>query len=169
MEIWGKYKYSLPPYPSPMSFMTHPRFSVAAWCSDFYYWGKVAINCLFFNDCMGVGWWIWIMFKIGFFPLMEYGTILASYEQLFSNTFITENRFKLFYQWYLIPYQLAKIFPDLPNACWWCGQRETTFSHICWKCPIIAIFWQQINHDIQSMVGYRIPITSKKCFIIWLS
>lgn len=62
-----------------------------------------------------------------------------------------ENYQETVHRWYLTPYRLSKIYPNLPNTCWRTCGSVGTITHLLWFCRSLSSFWRQIFFLISSI------------------
>ncbi|KAF7236098.1 hypothetical protein EYD10_17095, partial [Varanus komodoensis] len=63
-----------------------------------------------------------------------------------------ENLYKMFYRWYLLPNQLAKMLPNMSNRCWKCKHDVGTFYHMWWTCEYVKKYWIKIHKWLEEML-----------------
>lgn len=69
---------------------------------------------------------------------------MCTFNHTFSlNVAIRENRYKILHRWYLTPFQLSLMYPEV-NKCWKCGHLKASYLHVSWDCGRINTFWCSI-------------------------
>lgn len=56
-------------------------------------------------------------------------------------------------KWYRTPQILHRIYPQVSDTCWRCGNHTGDLMHIFWTCPKIIPFWTQIHATMQKFTG----------------
>ena len=53
--------------------------------------------------------------------------------------------------------RLARIFPDVSDACNRCGQSPADLVHMFWACPRLSEFWTDIFKSFKDIAGVDVP------------
>lgn len=66
---------------------------------------------------------------------------------------------KIHLRWYMTPARFHHIKPDASKFCWrLCGEFGTQL-HMWWKCPRIAVFWQEVAKLLSEVLKHKIILT----------
>ena len=53
--------------------------------------------------------------------------------------------------------RLARILPDVSDACNRCGQSPADLVHMFWACPRLSEFWTDIFKSFKDIAGVDVP------------
>ena len=62
----------------------------------------------------------------------------------------------MFYRWYITPYKLSRMYKNVSNACYRCGEVGSMY-HVWWECNKIEIFWNDIHSELETILKIRFP------------
>lgn len=89
------------------------------------------------------------------------------FNQVFSlNVAIRENRFKLINTWCYTPKKLARMYPQLGDQCWKCGQEDADYYHMWWSCPKVFPFWRAVGEDLSPIIGKMITVNPRLMLVL---
>lgn len=70
-----------------------------------------------------------------------------------------EQSFKILSCWYRCPATLRAMFPSSADVCWRCGLGRGTMFHICWACPSLQPFSEQVFDLYDHIMDVQTPRT----------
>lgn len=101
-------------------------------------------------------------------PLAQWQAIWNQTAKSSMCTLYKENAYKILFFWYMTPDVLHAIFPTSSDRCWRCQGARGTLIHIYWECPLIAPFWDKVQHLLSHLLELQVR-ASPKFFLLGLS